>query len=132
MTRHTGAKPMRDESPTDPYGHLTWAIGSGDDFWCFDYHPNEDGTVTLHAVINSETAGFIQDAEPPCTVPAHEAVEEAQRLVAAALDWCSANDVEHDTEGWNQDPSYFWRCIKGAVDGSSAPVERIDPAASVA
>ena len=116
---------MNDETETDPYGHLTWAIGSGDDFWCFDFYHNVDGTLTLHAVINSDTGHFIQDAEPPCTVPADQAVAEARRLTESALDWCSANGVEHDTEDWNQDPSYFWRCIQQAVTGSPEPVPRI-------
>ena len=98
---------------TDPYGSLEFAIGSGDDFYCFDYYLHDNGDVTLHAVINSETGSFIQDAEPPVRVPAAQAVDEAKRLTSEALDWCYLNCgddfIEHDTEGWNQDPSYFWR-----------------------
>jgi hypothetical protein len=123
---------MNDETETDPYGHLTWAIGSSEDFWCFDYHSHEDGTVTLHAVINSDAGHFIADAEPPCTLPADQAVAEARRLTESALDWCSAHDIEHDTEGWNQDPSYFWRCVESAVNGLPGLVERIEPAATTA
>lgn len=100
---------------TDPYGILEWAVGSGDDFFCFDY--NIDGrNVTLHAVINSETGSFIMNAEEPVTVDASEAVEVAEAYVDQALDWCGENEVEHDCEGWNQDPHYFTRCIKRAVD----------------
>lgn len=53
---------------TDPYGHLEFCIGSADDFWCFDYHTHKDNTITLHAVINSETGSFIMDAEPPAAL----------------------------------------------------------------
>ena len=132
MTRQQRPTPLNEEISTDPYGHLTWAVGSGDDFWCFDFYHNVDGTLTLHAVINSDTGHFLQDAEPPITVPKDRAVAAAQRLVAAALDWGSANDIEHDTEGWNQDPSYFWRCVQRAVTGSPEPVPRIDLAATMA
>lgn len=102
---------MKTETRTDPYGELEWCIGSADDFWCFDYHKNDDGTVTLHAVINSETGSFIQDAEPPVTVPAAQAVDEAKRLTDAAVEWCFDNEVTHDKEGWNQSPCYFWRSV---------------------
>ena len=114
---------------TDPYGSLEFAIGSGDDFYCFDYYLHDNGDVTLHAVINSETGSFIQDAEPPVRVPAAQAVDEAKRLTSEALDWCYLNCgddfIEHDTEGWNQDPSYFWRAVEAAVTGKGYPVERI-------
>ena len=54
------------EMLTDPYGSLEYAVGSGDDFWCFDFHVDESRKrVRLHAVINSETGSFIQDAETP-------------------------------------------------------------------
>ena len=111
---------------TDPYGSLEFAIGSADDFYCFDYYLHDDDTVTLHAVINSETASFIQDAEEPFRVPFSQAVEEAQRLSDQAIDWCfeGGEVIEHDTEGWNQDPSYFWRSVQAAIKGQG-PVERI-------
>jgi len=101
---------------TDPYGSLEFAIGTKDDFWCFDYHINGDN-VTLHAVINSETGGFIMNAEEPVTVPKEEAVEVAQHYVDNALDWLfeAGDPLEHDTEGWNQDPQYFVRAVKNAI-----------------
>lgn len=111
--------------PTDPYGKLEFAIGNGDDFWCFDYYVHENGDVTLHAVINS--GSFIQDAEPPFRVPAAQAVEEAKRLTNEALEWCFTGDepTEHETEDWNQDPSYFWRVVQAAITGQDHPVVRI-------
>ena len=51
---------------TSPYGHLFFAIGSGDDFWCFDFADVNAGPrgsfIVLHATINSETGRFIEDA----------------------------------------------------------------------
>ena len=44
---------------TNPYGLLGYAVGSGDDFWCFDYALLEDGRMVLSATINSETGCFI-------------------------------------------------------------------------
>jgi len=96
---------------TNPYGNLHWCIGSEGDFWCFDYHRHRNGTVTLHAVINSETGHFIQDAEPPIRLPNQEAIEYAKKLTEDALDWCAENDVKHDKDGWNQSPCYFWRSL---------------------
>ena len=103
---------------TDPYGFLGFAIGSGDDFWCFDYHVHNDKTVTLHAVINSETGAFIMDAEPPVRVPFVEALDVARGMVDAALDWCGENHVRPTHRGWNQDPAYFFRCVRAAIDPS--------------
>lgn len=109
---------------TDPYGHLEYCIGSADDFWCFDYYRHDDGTVTLHAVINSETGSFIQDARPPVRVPIAEAVAMAQELVEAALAWCVDNELEHDQKGWNQSPCYFWRVLHADI-AENGPAIRI-------
>lgn len=97
--------------PTDPCGHLVYCIGSADDFWCFDYHEHEDETVTIHAVINSETGSFIQNAEPPIRVPKSEAVAHAKRLTDEAVNWMCDNEVEHDQSGWNQSVCWFWRSM---------------------
>ena len=101
---------------TDPYGHLNFAIGNGDDFVCFDYEISDDlRTFRLHAVINSETGGFIQNAADPVEVPLADAPAAAQVLVDQAIDWLAgdgwSDPVEHDVEGWNQDPQYFVRCV---------------------
>jgi hypothetical protein len=107
---------------TDPYGHLLWCIGSADDFWCFDYHEHDDGTVTIHAVINSETGHFIQDAEEPVRILKSDAVDIAKGFVDQALEWCVDNDIEHDTDGWNQSPCWFWRSMQSDFNGTgSAP-----------
>jgi len=101
---------------TDPYGALTFAIGTGDDFHCFDYDVDrEQGLVRLHAVINSETGSFIMDAEKPVEVPIDEAVAYAQALVDGAMEWCMENDITHDSEGWNQNHDYFVECVRKAV-----------------
>lgn len=101
---------------TDPYGELLFAIGNEDDFWCFDYD-SDGGKIRLHAVINSETGSFIMDAEEPYEVPKEEAPDLALGFVDQALDWCGENEIEHDTEGWNQDPYYFYRCVKACAEG---------------
>lgn len=109
------------ELKTDPYGALEFAVGTGDDFWCFDYalDPGDldrDGWIKLHAVINSETGSFIQNAEPPLFLPIGEdAIKAAAGLVSAALDWCAENGVRHHFKGWNQDPAYFVRSVRDAV-----------------
>lgn len=103
---------------TSPYGHLEFAVGSGDDFYCFDYEVIDAGPrgkfIILHAVINSETGGFIQDAFHgyevlPCNTMAQEAdaVRLAFGMVDQALEWCAHNDIKHSTKGWNQNPAYF-------------------------
>lgn len=108
---------------TDPYGLLELCIGDGDDFWCFDFGKDGDNIV-IHAVINSETGGFIENAEPIATVPADKAVDYAKNLTELALDWCAENDVKHDVEGWSQDCSFFWRSVEGLVNGNP-DVQRI-------
>ena len=94
---------------TDPYGILEYAVGSGDDFVCFDYYIHPNGMVRLHAVVNSETGSFIENMQEPFTVGKRYAINESAKLVASALDWCSINNVRHDKRGWNQDPYYFVR-----------------------
>lgn len=106
---------------TDPYGKLEFVIGSEDDFVCFDYQTEpEQEVIILHAVLNCETGSFIQDFSKRAVWPidntegvmAMNAAEAAKALVEEALDWCAENDVEHDAEGWNQDPYYFARYIE--------------------
>lgn len=118
---------------TDPYGHLTFAIGNEDDFWCFDYARDEErGMVRIHAVINSETGSFIMNAEEPVELPEDEAVEYAKGLVDQALDWCADggdDPIEHDVEGWNQDATWFWRSMHADLTGTGQairiPVEMV-------
>lgn len=98
------------EPPTDPYGLLEYCVGNEDDFICFDFAVTDKG-VWLHAVVNSETAHFIQDFQAPVLVSRGKAVAEACEMVNAALDWCVENEVTHDEKGWNQDPHYFARAV---------------------
>ena len=104
---------------TDPYGALGFCIGSADDFFCYDYDIDGD-RVRLHAVINSETGSFIMNAEEPAEVSRAEAIAKAQGLVDQAINWLAGegidDPVEHDTEGWNQDPQYFVRWVTYAID----------------
>lgn len=95
---------------TNPYGALEYAIGDGDDFWCFDYAILEDGRVVLDATINSETGSFIMGGGHK-VVPIAEAAQEALSFIDNACEWCGNNDVTHSKRGWNQDPYYFYRSV---------------------
>lgn len=105
---------------TDPYGELEFAVGSADDFVCFDYvYQPGNSVLILHAVVNSETGCFIQNFRTPQAIVTDDpelAYDEACYLVDEALEWCDYGEVDHDYEGWNQDPLYFARAVKCAVD----------------
>jgi hypothetical protein len=117
---------MDDNKLTDPYGSLEYAVGSGDDFVCFDFWVDRaNKRVLLHAVLNSETGHFIQDFEKPEWVPIDKAHEGAVRLVHGAMDWAGENDVPHDTEGWRQDPMYFARAVKARIEKHSLVERRL-------
>lgn len=103
---------------TSPYGHLFFGIGSGDDFWCFDFADVNAGPrgkfIILHATINSETGGFIDDATHGYRVmPANSMAEraavvrEAFGMADQAVEWCMHNDIRHTTKGWNQNDRFF-------------------------
>lgn len=75
---------------TDPYGHLAYSLSDAKgigDLICWDYALNERKTlVRIHSVVNSESAGFIQDFMN-VVVPAAEALPEVLRQIDAAVDW---------------------------------------------
>jgi hypothetical protein len=119
---------------TDPYGNLEFAIGSGDDFVCFDYSLQEAGGRTvfvLHGTLNSETGSFIQDFDY-VTVDINDprfhglgefeaAVCVATRdMIGQALDWVVENEVRLDKKGWNQDPYYLLRSVCAALDDTQS------------
>jgi hypothetical protein len=104
-----------DFAETDPYGALEYAVGSSDDFVCFDFHQHENGDFTLHSVVNSETGGFIQDLEHPYRVTEDRAVSEALGLIDQGLAWGYNNGVRHSKRGWNQDPYFFAREVAAAI-----------------
>lgn len=119
---------------TSPYGTLAYAIGSGDDFHCFDHAPlfglavseldDEQSTfvaplnlMVLHSVVNSETGGFIQG---DCyeVVPFNEAVSAAERMTDRAVEWLyegGAKMIRHTMRGWNQDCTYWERQVAADV-----------------
>lgn len=111
---------------TSPYGHLEFAIGSGDDFYCFDYEKIDAGPrglfMVLHTTINSETGGFIMDAPHgyevlPINTMTQEstAVRAAFGMIDEALEWCAHNDIRHTVKGWGQNPAYFPICVARAL-----------------
>lgn len=120
---------------TDPYGLLEFAVGSGDDFVCFDYEITKiegKSIVILHAVLNSETGSFIEGFgyevihinNPKFKVigeMAQEVVSAAANMVNNALEWCSDNEVRHSKSGWNQNPNCFVRAVACAISESEAP-----------
>lgn len=103
---------------TSPYGHLLFAVGSEDDFYCFDYNCVNAGPLgnfmVLHATINSESGSFIMDAPHgynvlPCNTMTEKkaVIREAFGVVDDALEWCHHNDIKHDVRGWNQNAYCF-------------------------
>lgn len=123
---------------TDPYGSLEYVVGSSDDFICFDYYlgSHENRTVfLLHSVVNSETAGFIQDNDTVLidandpefkSIGDFEAacIRTAMRFVDDAVCWCAENGIKHSKKGWNQDPYYLVREIAWQFHGQNDPRTR--------
>lgn len=111
---------------TSPYGHLEFAIGSGDDFHCFDYEVINAGPrgkfIVLHSTVNSETGGFIEGSGYE-VLPVNTMAEQSAAVLAAfgmvdeALEWCSWNEVRHTVKGWNQNHAYFPICVARALQG---------------
>jgi hypothetical protein len=105
---------------TSPYRFLHFAVGTGDDFVCFDYRTFNQGPlgehIILHATMNCETASFI-DGFAYKILPVRSmderklAIRAAEGLVDQALDWAYNNDIKHTVRGWNQDPRYFVRSV---------------------
>lgn len=117
---------------TSPYGVLHYAVGNsegderfdGDFATFFDFHDLPDGRIVLHAVVNTDSGGYIGDAAY-LVVPKDTAHMVATDMVFNALEAVSLNEVEHDTEGWNQDPFYFARCVKSFVEKGFVDAVRI-------
>jgi len=119
---------------TSPYGILHFAVGNGEcdeecdgDFTTFfDYAELPDGRIVLHSVHNTESGGYIGDGEY-VVVPKEEAANYACCMVDGALEAVHMNEVRHDTEGWNQDPYFFYRSVENYCSGGngSYDVERI-------
>lgn len=105
------------EALLDPYGGLYFAVGTSEDFICFDYCRLSDGRYHLGSVVNSETGSFIMGFSY-VVVPAEEAVDAANEMIQDAIVWCMENfdnlGCLHIV-GWNQDPHYFARCVEDGV-----------------
>ena len=99
---------------TSPYGHLHFAIESGDDFVCYDYATitgPRGAWIVLHAVRNSETGSFIEGAEY-IVLPINTKAEKiAACRVASGMADLAFEDTRHDRKGWNQDWDYFGRAV---------------------
>ena len=95
---------------TNPYGLLGYAVGNGDDFYCFDYDFLPDGRVVLDSTINSETGCFIMGGDYEVVSP-EDAPNVALGMVDQAITWACENGVKHTKKGWNQDPYYFYRSV---------------------
>ena len=105
-------------------GDLVDAIGSGDDFWCFDYeviHAGPRGEwIVLDATINSETGCFIMGGGYhvlPCNSLEEKrlALLRASDLSGSAAEWVCDNEIRATKSGWNQDFHYFERCVARAL-----------------
>lgn len=101
-------KAVEAREATNPYGSLHFAVGSGDDFWCFDYADLGDNRIAVHAVINSETGSFIETIFYGI-LSKRRAAYELRDLVDRAITWTYENNVRHSKKGWNQDPWYVLR-----------------------
>ena len=102
---------------TNPYGHLHFAAGSGDDFTCFDYATINAGPkgefIILDATYNTETGNSIFNTGyeiMPINTEAEKrkALAEAFGMVDQAM---SIDEVQHTIRGWNQRPEYFARAV---------------------
>ncbi len=109
---------------TDPYCHLEYAHGSGDDFHCFDFEVINAGPrgefIILDSTINSETGCFIMGGSyevlPVNTTEQRKyAVKFAQGIVDLAVEWVFDNDIKASKRGWNQDAEYFVRSVADAL-----------------
>jgi hypothetical protein len=79
---------------TDPYGRRQWCMGNDKDFICFDWcGPDSNDTITLHAVICSESAGFTTEDLDKDYVPLYDAGNRAKAMVDAAWEWLIENKV---------------------------------------
>lgn len=120
---------------TNPYGFLEFAVGTGDDFTCFDYATIDAGPlgsfVILDATWNTETGGSIEGAGyqvmPANSIEERKAVAiAAYALIDQALDTLGYNDIRHTLKGWNQDPYYFARAVTLSLFPWIAPKNMTD------
>lgn len=113
---------------TNPYGFLHFAVGSADDFWCFDYRTFNAGPLGEHmildATLNSESGGFIEGMDymvlpVRSLAEGRAAIEYAYGLIDTAIEWCNMGDdaTKHDRRGWNQDEFYFARAVANRLFG---------------
>ncbi len=117
----------------DPYGNLTYVVGSSDDFICFDFahalNPEARGIgedfYIVKATLNSETGGFIQEFGTWVFENGDSPLKNILEIVAQALDWCADNGVKHNASGWAQDPYYIVRTMvlhwHKSIDGADIP-----------
>lgn len=105
---------------TDPYCHLHYAFGSGDDFHCFDFEMINAGPrgdfIILDSTINSETGSFIMGgtyAVLPINTEKQKryAVSFAQGIVDLAVQWVVESEIKPSRKGWNQEEGYFVRSV---------------------
>jgi hypothetical protein len=125
-----GSAVLGDQT-TDPYEHITWSVGDGDSFYCFDYLILPNGYVALEATINSERGGFIMSGGYEI-VPDADAIAVAQGFVDQAWQWVYDNDMaETDDEGdpWmpesEQSGQDFIAAVRDAVTGRDPNEKRV-------
>lgn len=96
---------------TDPCRRLEFAVGSREDFICFDFSMIDNQTFVLHSVIHTSGCGFLSDAAY-CIVPAGHAVEAAYQMVREARQWCGEYGIEHDGLIWSSGPGDFLKAVQ--------------------
>lgn len=103
---------------TSPYGHLQFAVGSGDDFVCADYATINCGAmgefIILDFTFNSETGCYIGGCGY-YVLPVNSTEQKRKALNQAFYSMNCPDDVRHTRKGWNQDENYFARCVAKAL-----------------
>lgn len=107
----------------DPYEHITWPVGTDDDFICFDHAVGNDGKTVLRAVVNSETGAFCEDFALEMVESGIDAVMAAQRILSNARDWASENLAEDGGDESFEDKGDDWiRAICNDLNSAGYPV----------
>ena len=109
---HDPAEDDDAEVFTDPLEEMRWVFGSRDDYAALDYGVLPDGRIVLHAEFSDEHKEEIYSLEDRKV-----AVEKAHSLIEEIMRKLPPGTV-HDSEAWNQDETWFPRCVLAIIDGN--------------
>ena len=103
------------ESFTDPFETMRWMVGVPHLFQCFEYAFVPDGRVILHAQTVYGGGSQIEE-EAYYVLDQKEAPIAAHQMVGAAEKWMKEQGIEHDSTSFDQDSTWFARCVTAAVE----------------